>query len=537
VTRASALLGALVGALFLVHAAYLCGVAEDAFISFRFGRNLALGHGLVWNPGEPAVEGYTNFLWVLFSALCVRLGLSPAAASQALGVAASLVTLIYTFRCGTRLLGWSAGMALLPCLLLACSGPFAAWAGSGMETNLFGTFLLVGIFHFACYWREGRSAELRLCAGALLLCVLTRPEGALVAALLAGVAWLAAAGRRASLLRDLALPAGLGLALFALYFLWRWSYFGFLLPNTYYAKTGGGLDQYLRGLRYVALFGAHYALPWAPLLALAAWRRRAHGRPAAAGSGLGARLREHALLGSAAALAAVYLGYVVWVGGDYMAMYRFVVPLLPLLALLLAAAAQPLLRDASAGSAGVRAGAGAALAVGVLGTLVHSTPLEVRLFAEPERMHGNWRGVQTERWHVARLSAIGEFFAGYGRGSEEGIATDAIGAIAWYSDLRVYGVHGLVDPDISHQGARTHRLGRDYAGHDRRDMAGLFARSPTFVMFTRELKPKRPRGIEVPGEIAEAMSGAYRLQSVWLEDPRNGEAGWFSFLERSDRRG
>ena len=33
---------------------------DDAMISMRYARNLANGHGLVWNPGEEAVQGYTN---------------------------------------------------------------------------------------------------------------------------------------------------------------------------------------------------------------------------------------------------------------------------------------------------------------------------------------------------------------------------------------------------------------------------------------------------------------------------------------------
>ena len=48
--------------------AWLTSVAwfltDDAFISFRYVRNLLEGHGLVFNPGE-YVEGYTNFLWIL----------------------------------------------------------------------------------------------------------------------------------------------------------------------------------------------------------------------------------------------------------------------------------------------------------------------------------------------------------------------------------------------------------------------------------------------------------------------------------------
>ena len=62
--------------LFPGHVIYLSCVAEDAFIAFSFAKNLASGHGLVWNPGEPPVEGYTDFLWVLLSAAAIRLGLS-----------------------------------------------------------------------------------------------------------------------------------------------------------------------------------------------------------------------------------------------------------------------------------------------------------------------------------------------------------------------------------------------------------------------------------------------------------------------------
>jgi len=40
---------------------FLC---DDAFICFRYARNLIEGHGLVWNRGE-RVEGYTQLAWVL----------------------------------------------------------------------------------------------------------------------------------------------------------------------------------------------------------------------------------------------------------------------------------------------------------------------------------------------------------------------------------------------------------------------------------------------------------------------------------------
>ena len=49
-------------------------VFEDAFISFRYSQNLADGHGLVFNVGE-RVWGYSNFLWTVLLALCIKSGL------------------------------------------------------------------------------------------------------------------------------------------------------------------------------------------------------------------------------------------------------------------------------------------------------------------------------------------------------------------------------------------------------------------------------------------------------------------------------
>ena len=43
---------------------------DDQMVSMRFARNLAEGHGLVWNPGE-RVEGYSNLGWTLVMTLVV----------------------------------------------------------------------------------------------------------------------------------------------------------------------------------------------------------------------------------------------------------------------------------------------------------------------------------------------------------------------------------------------------------------------------------------------------------------------------------
>src|SRR5438034_7059979 len=77
-------------ALLLAHAAVYWFLTDDAFISFRYARNLRQGHGLVFDPGLDRVEGYTNFLWVVLLAGCDALGLAPETAANLLSLAATL---------------------------------------------------------------------------------------------------------------------------------------------------------------------------------------------------------------------------------------------------------------------------------------------------------------------------------------------------------------------------------------------------------------------------------------------------------------
>ena len=60
------------------------------------------------------------------------------------------------------------------------------------------------------------------------------------------------------------------------HFLWRRAYYGYWLPNTYYAKVGGKL-WWDSGLSYLAAFVLEYALYlWIPLLVAAWMHHRRH---------------------------------------------------------------------------------------------------------------------------------------------------------------------------------------------------------------------------------------------------------------------
>lgn len=76
---------------------------DDAFISLRYARNLAEHGQITWNLGEYS-EGYTNFLYVLMTALPIKFGADPALTAQAINVIAALLLLLIQARAARILL-------------------------------------------------------------------------------------------------------------------------------------------------------------------------------------------------------------------------------------------------------------------------------------------------------------------------------------------------------------------------------------------------------------------------------------------------
>ena len=146
-----ALLVAAAGVL-VAHSLVFDFVTDDAYISFVYARNLAQHGQLVFNLGEPAVEGYTNFLWTVLLAGLLKVGLLPELASRIFGTAFAVATLGVTAwlarrlrvaggsRWRRRMVGWDA----LPALLLAVVPGYACWASGGLETQMFTFFVVLG---------------------------------------------------------------------------------------------------------------------------------------------------------------------------------------------------------------------------------------------------------------------------------------------------------------------------------------------------------------------------------------------------------
>ncbi len=307
-------------------------LTDDAFISFRYVRNLLEGHGLVWNPGE-RVEGYSNFLWVLeLAAIWAAPGVPPEDAVWWLSAAFTVATLgamaWWVWRLpGLRDRGLVWWMALG---LLCTSATFAEWtSGGGLATRQFTFFVVLAVVALTAH--RGSRQGLLVASLSLALASLTRPEGPLIAACC--FAWWAAQevadgergggrGWALGLPRRIDWRGALALALpFVLivgaHFLWRYSYYDEWLPNTYYAK-------YVRpwwdiGLQYLSTAGVETGLYLLlPLGAGAAWRRW--------------RERRDLAYALPLLIIALHAAYLARIGGDFMEwrMLDFYWPLLAL---------------------------------------------------------------------------------------------------------------------------------------------------------------------------------------------------------------
>ncbi len=449
---------------------------DDAFISFHYARNLVAGHGLVFNPGE-RVEGYTNFLWTMLAAFTIWLGGDPVFWGFAAGVIIGLAIVLLTYRVAALVADPRWGLAAA--LLVASSQSLLVYTarGAGMETGLFTLLILVGggIYLSALLAKHPDHARRYALAGVIFaLTAFTRPEGVMVFGLTLGHAVLVAVSGRlrpgGSYVRTLrialreALPLAVSfLALFVPYFLWRIWYYGDLLPNTFYAKTGGGIQQWLRGLNYAIDFAFIFGGPLlliaaaAPFVGLADCSRSKGER----------RIVLATPAGYLWLVCLIYTAYIIYVGGDHFPGERFFVPIVPFLAVLIVLGSSALMTTSFVRRARQMAHAAVVVAI-VAAALVGLNRGE----AFERRVLGNDESV----WIWADLG----LWLNQNTPPDASVAASGIGAIAYYSQRETIDLHGLTDRHIAR--AVVDDMGSGAAGHEKRDPEYVLnVRKPTYI--------------------------------------------------------
>ncbi|HVS03018.1 MAG TPA: hypothetical protein VMT16_09630 [Thermoanaerobaculia bacterium] len=407
---------------------------DDAFITFRYAENWLAGHGPVWNPGE-RVEGYSNPLFLALMTLLAALGMTlPGAAAlvNLLGLATVLAVIVLWSRelADDDRPGWlAAGVAGVVLLHPAT----ALYLHQGLETLQHAGLVALALFVV----RRGVRSPAHLVGAAALAAALaiSRPEGILMTAV---VGAFCLAGRGDRLRRPLlfVLPAAV---LIGSWIALRWSFYGDLLPNTYYVKLAAPLLRRLvRGVEYVADGGA--VLLFAPLLLAPLWR-------------LDTPQRRRSMLVLVVGLLAV-LVFPLLAGGDWMRGYRFLVPALPFAAVLWGAGVGALWGASSQPLRWLRL---LAAAVAVAAILARVTLAHVEL-ARASREDGAW---------VAAHAALGGWLR---EQTPPGslIALGAVGAVGFYSDRPVLDCWGLNDAWIARHGRRAQGLTMAHQTYDGR---------------------------------------------------------------------
>lgn len=465
---------------------FLC---DDAFIEFRYVRNVHDGVGFVWNgPPFRPVEGYTSFLWVaLLAAVWDATGLDPTASALPLSLLFSVGTTLLVLAAAVRLPlapAWEPhrfAVAVGVMVATLTNRAFLMFTSSGLETPMW-------TFTFALWGYAALVARAPPVAVASIAAIgaLVRPDGLLLVGTTGlWIAWRAYRDRRPV---DL-----LALAPFLLvvgHLLWRHSVYGFWVPNTYYAKHVAPWP--VMGLLYAASFVWEFAY-WPQLFllvaaAVVAWRRKIRPDPAHPGTLVFGTVAFH------------WAYYTLDVGGDHFE-YRVYHHIVPLLALL-----TPVLAGFVGGS--VRRWARVLVACFLLGLVVpwghfartwdwaetHTAKkdrtgafiLPVRSTVWPiwpyayvwDQMQRslNWRFVglrwhchktfltyQKERWRYAEGSSP--------PGPDEAIPLLAYTSIGWpswrYPDWYIIDMHGLSDVAVAHLPARHHGQLDRVMAHDR----------------------------------------------------------------------
>ncbi|MCO4760088.1 MAG: hypothetical protein KC502_01180 [Myxococcales bacterium] len=298
-------------------------VKDDAYISFRYAHNVVRGEGLVFNAHDK-LEGITNFLWTVVLVPFEALGLDLFQVTEVLGSLLILGLLAAMVRLSEVFIGRQrSGSAYWAALIIASSSSVGLWTTSGMEQPLAMILPYAGALWLWRSWRkphEPAAARDALIAGILVgLGCMTRPDIHLIGVLLA-VPLIIRALKTRQLDPVLVRFAMGGLLVTVPGHLWRYLYYGALMPNTYYVKTGGGVMVWLKGAEALWEMWAFNGIGVLAILSPLAFIHRKF-------------TAEKLVL---AFIAAGNMAYIIKVGRDEMHWHRLYLPALPFLATLAA---------------------------------------------------------------------------------------------------------------------------------------------------------------------------------------------------------
>ncbi|UOG50124.1 hypothetical protein [Leptospira noguchii] len=298
-------------------------ISDDAFISLRYAKNFADGKGLVFNEGE-FVEGYTNFFWtILLIPFHLSDRIDPVEACYFLGILSFFGTCIYLILFSKKL---SPIPFALSCFVLLYHN--RVFATGGLETSFHGFIFLSASYHLI-YPRATNFFGIIPGIFFSSLSCLNRPDGILFH-ILAGI-YVILKFLQESNSNHTKLRFNLSLVILciiyllpAFFYIWKLEYYGNLLPNTFYAKSGGS-PRILQGLIYLWYFLKMYygMIPILGLVLISFFQMIKK-------QWIHKNIKKDFSWILLVLFPILYANYYTWIGGDFM-FSRFYLPILPLI--------------------------------------------------------------------------------------------------------------------------------------------------------------------------------------------------------------
>lgn len=297
---------------------------DDAMISMDYGRTLAKTGELVWFPGAPRVQGFTNPLWTLWMSFIHLIGFDGSLAALMISLTGIVLILASSWIVFDLLLTHSAGNNQLIAVLAAGSLPFlyplTYWTLRGMEVGALTFFCLLLLRATINHIRDGRVRIQYSMALPVVLGIATRFDFAIfcVVAVAALLLWGPAYVKVRLAAQYGAMVAGTaGLVCLA-----QKLYWGSWLPNTYHLKMDGvsPIDRIARGIASSAKTTALFAII-AVALVFQIRSKDMHQRVVVIASAMFLAMAAYA----------VYIGGDAWEAEMFNRFYATILPLVPLI--------------------------------------------------------------------------------------------------------------------------------------------------------------------------------------------------------------
>jgi len=458
-------------------------IFDDAYITFRYARNISRGLGPIYNIGE-RVEGCTTFLFMVllapFAALKINL--------KYVSVGISVVSLALIAVSGRRRISrephspYNSSWEWIFPFLIATSPALVHWSLSGMETVLFAAVVTGAVLLTE---REMDNGLLPVASSiTCLLAALIRPEGINLAAALLLSRVLFDTERNPRPVRFFCAVFGLG---YGIYFAWRFSYYGYFFPNTYYAKIGGFSPILVgRGILYLLRGAIAGVFPVVAAFLFIVARRR--------------RITLHRWEKTSLIIICGFGLQSIFSGGDFMPYFRFLIPIWPLTILLTWSMLPRVVTPYSAGAMKTR---------GLLGRFVLGDLRKRTIVGLIVLFNTSMLFLDMNEAKVFAGSAIVRHMEKIARTLDEilpkdsNVAAIAIGAIGYSLDRPVIDLLGLTDEHIAHVRIKT---GVGVAGHEKYDAQYVLARRPDVILACVEMG-------ESPSEDCSKSQTAHALRA------------------------